>query len=299
MVVFGDSFSDTGNVFNLSDGSWPEPLFFPDGRFSNGKVWTDYVTQEKQLKTTNFAFGGATTDSRIVQGYSGREADLPVPGFHQQLDAYRDTFNDSRFGSHSEDQDSTLFVISFQGNDFVFDPTVGTEQVLSNLESGIRRLIEDLGARHLIVVENFDFGKVPFFLANETLSRENTALAQKQHREYQDLTERMRRDYGKKIVGLERLLDCQSGNEEEEGEDNESSLRSGVGIAFFDLFALFDRLHSPKELKRLGLWDVRHGCVDDRATRRCDDPSGHFFYDSYHPSTKVHREVANGILGLI
>jgi len=43
MVVFGDSFSDDGNTLGLSNGSWPEPLFYPDGRFSNGKVWADYV----------------------------------------------------------------------------------------------------------------------------------------------------------------------------------------------------------------------------------------------------------------
>jgi hypothetical protein len=206
------------------------------------------------------------------------------------LDSYEATIEKDHCSP--ETLHTTIFVISFQGNDFIFSPTVGTEQVLSNIERGVRRLIDDFGAKHLIVVENFDFGKVPFFLSNTTLSQEKTALAQKQHLEYQGLIERLRQDYD----GLEE-------EEDNRPEDCSATTTTTTGrkakIASFDLFALFDRLHCPKQLDRLGLWDVSHGCVDDRATTQCEAPSGYFFYDSYHPSTKVHREVANGILGLI
>ncbi|GJJ72812.1 hypothetical protein EMPS_05170 [Entomortierella parvispora] len=292
MVVFGDSFSDGGNTFDLSNGSWPEPLYYPGGRFSNGKVWTDYVTEARRFRTTNFAYGGATTDSKVVQGYSGREADIPVPGFHQQLDTYSAELKNGDAGD--EKLNSTLFVVSFQGNDFIFDPNIRTEQVLSNIEHGIRRLIEKMGAQHLIVVENFDFGKVPYFLFNSTLSREKTALAQKQYREYQELIQRLRRDYG----GSKRSLKCKEGSENGSNADSTTGKRK-ANIVFFDLYALFDKLHCPRQLRRLGIRDIDHGCVDDRATKQCESPSEHFFYDSFHPSTKVHREVANGILGLI
>lgn len=43
LVVFGDSFSDTGNVLELSKHTWPLPAFYPGGRFSGGPVWVDYV----------------------------------------------------------------------------------------------------------------------------------------------------------------------------------------------------------------------------------------------------------------
>lgn len=198
-------------------------------------------------------------------------------------------------GDVDERLNSTLFVVSFQGNDFIFDPTIKTEQVLMNIELGVRRLIEEIGAQHLIVVENFDFGKVPFFLSNVTLSREKTALAQKQHREYEGLIQRLRRDYGGSEWSLSCKQDCETGN----SATDSTTGKWKANIVSFDLFALFDKLHRPRELRRLSIRDVDHGCVDDRATKQCESPSDHFFYDSYHPSTKVHREVANGILSLI
>ncbi|KAF9109545.1 hypothetical protein BGX30_008365, partial [Mortierella sp. GBA39] len=71
LVVFGDSFSDTGNVLEISKHTWPLPAFYPGGRFSGGPVWADYVAKDRRLNLTNFAYGGATTDSDVVQGYTG------------------------------------------------------------------------------------------------------------------------------------------------------------------------------------------------------------------------------------
>ncbi|KAF8940263.1 GDSL lipase/esterase [Dissophora ornata] len=288
MIVFGDSFSDTGNVFQLSKGTWPRPTYYRDGRFSNGPVWSDYVAADRQLSLTNFAFGGATTDSKVVQGYSGSGSDIPVPGFIQQIEDY---YLAGGFSLDTTAMDSTLFVVNFQGNDFLFDATVGTETVLANIERGIRRLVQ-VGAKHMIVVQNFDIGMVPFFRWNETLSQQNSALAKKQHDEYQDLIRRLAEEYGRPLRGGNKAFyNCMDSS-------SMSASSRKVNITFFDLFALFKRLNSPQQLKRMGITDVIHGCVSDDAITGCLDPESHFFYDSFHPSTKVHREVADGILQL-
>lgn len=41
--VFGDSLSDTGNVFNASGGLIPPDPPYSQGRFSNGDIWVDFV----------------------------------------------------------------------------------------------------------------------------------------------------------------------------------------------------------------------------------------------------------------
>lgn len=58
LVVFGDSFSDTGNVLKLSKHTWPLPAFFPGGRFSGGSVWADYVCPIRSLRRLRWDYNG-------------------------------------------------------------------------------------------------------------------------------------------------------------------------------------------------------------------------------------------------
>jgi phospholipase/lecithinase/hemolysin len=66
LYSFGDSLSDTGNVF-AATASPPFPYF--DGNFSNGSVWTDLLGSQLGLAPpqasldggTNYAWGGART----------------------------------------------------------------------------------------------------------------------------------------------------------------------------------------------------------------------------------------------
>ena len=56
MKIFGDSLSDTGNMFFLSKQLIPPgPLYF-DGRFSNGPNWVDQVTMQTGAGTVNNVF---------------------------------------------------------------------------------------------------------------------------------------------------------------------------------------------------------------------------------------------------
>jgi outer membrane lipase/esterase len=69
MTVFGDSLSDTGNIFLATGGTVPVAPYF-NGRFSDGPVWIDHLAAGLGLPSgampalgggSNFAFGGART----------------------------------------------------------------------------------------------------------------------------------------------------------------------------------------------------------------------------------------------
>jgi phospholipase/lecithinase/hemolysin len=68
VVVFGDSLSDTGNVFFVTRGLIPRAPYF-DGNFSNGPVWVEWLADELGLPEptpfflggTNYAWGTAQT----------------------------------------------------------------------------------------------------------------------------------------------------------------------------------------------------------------------------------------------
>ncbi|MCF6764886.1 SGNH/GDSL hydrolase family protein [Thiotrichales bacterium 19S3-7] len=71
ILVFGDSLSDTGKMYDKSLGTvpaehptfqWSTPLYY-DGRFSNGPVWIDYLKSDYSMaenQVINEAEGGAT-----------------------------------------------------------------------------------------------------------------------------------------------------------------------------------------------------------------------------------------------
>lgn len=67
LYVFGDSLSDTGNIYAWYGGLLPRPPYY-EGRFSNGPIWIDGVAAALGLEVipsytggTNYAWGGART----------------------------------------------------------------------------------------------------------------------------------------------------------------------------------------------------------------------------------------------
>ncbi len=69
LFIFGDSLSDTGNIFAATGGATPASPYF-NGRFSDGPVWAEYLAaglglpnggRASLLGGTDFAFGGART----------------------------------------------------------------------------------------------------------------------------------------------------------------------------------------------------------------------------------------------
>ncbi|KAF9947979.1 hypothetical protein BGZ72_010097 [Mortierella alpina] len=297
LVVFGDSFSDNGNVFRISNGSWPVASNYPRGRFTNGPNWSDYVARDARLKMTNLAFGSATTDSETVQGYSGSKADIPVPGFLQQIN---DLYLPGQSSEDIDELDSTLFVVNFQGNDYYFDEDIGPKPVLANIERGIHRLVE-VGARHILVVENLDLGLLPYYLSNKTESEAYSALSREQYKGYQSMVQRMAQKYGrpgrrgKQSAGRSNSFqNCRS--DEDISSEMYQRPETRVNVAFFDLHTLLHRLASAQSLKRLGITDAEHACLSDDGKTRCANPGRYFYYDSFHASTKVHRAIANSIL---
>jgi phospholipase/lecithinase/hemolysin len=98
IVAFGDSLTDTGVVAELTKYGTPIPSdAYYKGRFTNGKVWVEYVVESQNLKLQNFAAGGATTSDALLQGWVGGKfgeplqngtSIQPVPGVDTQISTY-------------------------------------------------------------------------------------------------------------------------------------------------------------------------------------------------------------------
>lgn len=89
IVAFGDSLTDNGNTFALTNKVWPTPQIYWQGRYSNGPTWIEYVGSSLGVKTINKAYGGSSTDSGYVLGEAPDGVQIAnMPGLVQQVDQF-------------------------------------------------------------------------------------------------------------------------------------------------------------------------------------------------------------------
>ncbi|KAF9955386.1 hypothetical protein BGZ65_003418 [Modicella reniformis] len=273
LVVFGDSYADIGNVYRLTKKTWPLS-FYNNGRFTNGRVWIEHVAKAKKYKMHSYAFGGATCDNNLVQGYSGPTSEVRVPGMIQQVEAYLSK-------SNRKDASKTLFVLNSLGNDFVFDSSLEPAAVVARVHDSILRL-EKVGAKNILVVENFDMGNIPYFRNNATQAAYFTRISIDEQAVYKDFITLLGPKYVR--LGPHPFLNCKDDR---------------VNVGFLNLWDLFKHLHQPGQLKRLGITDVIQGCVSSDYKTVCSDPDKHFYWDDFHLTGKIHKEISTAVLKLL
>lgn len=159
---FGDSLSDTGNIFAFTGGTVPAAPYF-NGRFSDGPVWVEYLAAGLGLPGSstasliggnNFAFGGARTSGGSI------------PSVLAQVGSFT-----SAGGSLDP---AALYVVVGGGNDMrdarsAF-PTMdaagaasrlaAAQAAAGNLRTALQLLAAD-GARNVLVANLPDLGTTP------------------------------------------------------------------------------------------------------------------------------------------
>lgn len=174
LFVFGDSLSDTGNVFASSGGAYPGAPYY-NGRFSNGPVWVEkfasnfgYTVNPSLLGGTNFAFGGAEIDPLNALSHNG------TPNIGTQIGMFA--------GGGGTFTSSDLVAVWAGGNDFLNGATNPTA-VANNLQTHLNSLYA-LGARQFLVLSLPLLGLSPTYvggpgeaLANGASVLFNTQLA--------------------------------------------------------------------------------------------------------------------------
>jgi phospholipase/lecithinase/hemolysin len=150
LYVFGDSISDSGNVFSQTGGLVPPSPPYA-ARFSNGPVWVEYLAPYLGLPVNpanNFAFGGATT---------GTVNTLPVasifnlPGLQQEVTSYALTNTADPHG---------LYVLFAGANDYLGAGVTNPVEPVQNLANAILTLAA-AGAKNFLVPNLPNLGNLP------------------------------------------------------------------------------------------------------------------------------------------
>jgi outer membrane lipase/esterase len=153
LVVFGDSLSDTGAVFAVTQGTVPPSPPYYAGRFSNGPVWAEYLAAALGLPVENFAYGGAQTDhGNLFDGLFG----IDFPGLSDEIGLFTNQ-------SAPVDPDA-VYVVWAGANDFRAALSRGQTPDIPGLITNIMNAVGALylaGARYVVVPNLPDLGLTP------------------------------------------------------------------------------------------------------------------------------------------
>ncbi len=270
---FGDSLSDTGNVFLATGGAIPGAPYYA-GRFTNGPNWVDDVASAYGLGPvtpalaggTNYAFGGAVTGPAVPG------ATTAVPNVVQQVGAFA-------LASGGLASSSALYTMWIGAND-VFtaldDVAGGTLTVgQAQLRLGVAALTEvaaigalgKLGAETFMVPLVPDLGKVPNTNTDPVASAQATLLSA---------------TYDKVLAAA--IAKLVAGDED-------------LTIHLLDTFSLID--DAVANPGKYGFTDVIDPCYVGTLLGGgsvCATPASYLFWDGEHPTAAGHAWVAKAAL---
>jgi phospholipase/lecithinase/hemolysin len=309
MFVFGDSLSDTGNVYAETHGlAPPDPPYFA-GRFSDGPNWVDRFAGAFGVELSpalapptsdslNFAFGSAQTgwENRVPSP----DFEAAVPGLLGQAAGYTQEL---------PVDPGALHVVWSGANDYIlpfFEPVVfGTafdaylqpdaDRTVGNIAAALSHLI-GAGVTDFLVPNLPDLGAIPLAARLPDLL-DGLLTAEERDRllaGFADPAEALAAYTAQHNAALAEAL------------DGLSAANPGITLMSFDVYGLFEEVFAEPEA--FGLDDVESGaaefCLFDSAIAQDVDncallgptAARRAFIDEQHPSAAMHAIIADAAL---
>ena len=308
IIFFGDSLTDDGNLYEASYKIMPKSPPYYLGRFSNGPVWaekvSEYLQNKYQIQSENFAVGGATVIFRRP-----REGALPYY-LKKEINSYL---------SHSSypDRLQTLFFFWIGGNDYMDEKKESPEELVNNVVNEIVLQIRNVitnGGKRFVILDLPDFSKTPFAQSLDSSMRERLRkLSELNHTSlkvavnqlkleypdfkfilidiyslFNDMSENIdfyNTKYGTHVVNLTES--CWNGGY----TLKEQKLRDRLAI---DFGTPSEREAILQSQSLLEAYKVGHFSAFDATP--CANPDGYLFWDKVHPTAVSHQIIGDIII---
>jgi phospholipase/lecithinase/hemolysin len=172
LVVFGDSLSDNGNLFNLTGGKEPPSPPYWNGRFSNGPVYAEQLANSLGVPLEDFAFGGATASDASPGAPPGINLSEQIAAYLAQLNGHKAPPNSAA-------------VIYIGNNDYLNylqtlpNPPETVQNLVADVAANIDTAINDLtqaGVRKIALFTLPDLAVTPAFQSDPGAAASAQAL---------------------------------------------------------------------------------------------------------------------------
>lgn len=277
IVVFGDSLSDNGNLYEFMQHHVPLSPPYYEGRFTNGPVWVEQLTASyfpvnSADHLLDYAFGGAGISTEAD------DDDDALFTLKHEIDTY--------LLEHDDKADSeSLYVVWIGANNYLAVPD-NVEETISVVNKGIGRSMERLirkGAKNFLILNLPDLGRTP--AAREFDAEEQLSIYSKKHNET-----------------LANMT------------INYQATYPDVKWVYYDLNAAVNEIMETPE--KFGFSNVFDTCYDEviekptpytvikmarHATKMVSNEacSGFLFFDPVHPTGPAHQLIADRVRGVL
>jgi len=282
LYVFGDSLSDVGNIYELTDHNVPVSPPYAQGRFTNGKVWVQYLAEDLGLGPVtaslnggnDFAYGAAQTGQTIA--HKGLDViDLPALDLTAQQVQYQASApapaSDALYTLWIGANDIFAFINLYLDGELAFsDAGTFISQATSNVGVAVESLA-DSGMNHMLALNLPDLSKTPEVMAAaSTTENPSAALAQ--------------------VSDLTRMFNAALA----------SRLQDAAKEKDFDLTLVdtFTRVNqAAADPQAFGFSNVTDPCWtgtlgDPLSGIICSHPEDYLFWDDVHPTWRGHQLMA-------
>ncbi|KAJ3096567.1 hypothetical protein HDU97_005768 [Phlyctochytrium planicorne] len=184
LVIFGDSYSDTFNTFNLTGKTIPNPNNYFQGRSSNGIIWDEQLAAYFGARLRMYAYAASVSNQTMLPPNANPFV-FRVPDLPKQVDAFA---KDEAVRKELDPQ-TTLYSVFIGGNDYIAASATGTMPnpagVVSTIINEMTRLIDETNAKF---ISTWTIGNyVPpimqlFIAANPAAAEANKALTNEHNR---------------------------------------------------------------------------------------------------------------------
>lgn len=195
LVIVGDSLSDQGSIRDMLK-IIPGPPYFA-GRFSNGRIWVDYLQDVAGFSVLNLATAGSKTGPFLEVDFHSRK-DWPKRWMDDVSSYLSGTLQDQITNYQRRLKggavDSATYILVWAGSNdylaFLEDTKIadrfldmpnhklGYKNIIARSTNNIVQIIEQLyamGARNFLIPSMPDLGKLPRLLDNKTYHSEQEA----------------------------------------------------------------------------------------------------------------------------
>ncbi|KFK24825.1 hypothetical protein AALP_AA8G030000 [Arabis alpina] len=301
LFVFGDSYADTGNIKKSLSYTWKFPygITFPGkpaGRFSDGRVatdflakfvgikspipyfWKDYAGKKRLQYGMNFAYGGTGVFNTLA----------PLPNMTTQIDFFQKLLTAGDIYSTS-DLTYSVALVSVAGNDystFIAQNRPASEfpgfikQVVDQTEVNLRR-IQAFGVKKIAVPSLQPLGCLPGATVATSFQRCNDSqnvLVKLHNSLLQQVVVKLNKETKQSTFIILDLYNAFLTVFKNKGANPGST-----------------RFESPLKPCCLGVSsEYSCGSVDAKGVKKyviCDDPKSAFFWDRSHPTEEGWRSV--------
>ncbi|MDD3266430.1 MAG: SGNH/GDSL hydrolase family protein [Burkholderiales bacterium] len=259
IISFGDSLTDSNNIYNASAWAMPNKKSWFQGRFTNGYTWAEYLSKEMKVPIHNWA----------VAGSEGKTKYAILSGLNDQIKSWANYMHSAK----NYDVKRTLFTVLIGGNDFVNDDR-SADDVANDVKTALTTLGKH-GAKNVLLMNLPDITKAPIFHASKDPAKVYPKIIAYNDK-LRTLVQEMKTLYPSMNVMLfdsKAELDKIIANPAAYGFDNTSD--SCLNI------------NGDSMLNYAKLQLTRSSCTD---------ASKFVFWDTLHPTTATHRILATETL---